>query len=197
MRKIFLSLLFLAQLPTAIFAGSVLDSFTIKPFSANDFYTFIKVFSEMRGPLRTEILKDKKTNFENVDPLKYVEKIKDKKDVKAALKKSNITWDQFAGLFGNVLLAYLSTEPQQTKAAIIRQLADYGLIANVEGIPEEYKEVISSVIKTPEGSNLAATILEQLIEIPEQNIATTNKNRSDLDRMFYTKHWVEDLGRAP
>lgn len=169
------------------------DYFTIKTFSPNDFYTFVKVFSEMRGPLRVEILNDKDTNFENADPLKYVEKVKNKRDVKKALKASDMTWDQFRELMGNVLLAYFSIQPQQTKIGLLRQLAGYGLLMEASQIPLEYRPLINEALKTDEGAALASMALEVVLQVPPENTAIVQKKQRDLDRMFYTKYWKDLL----
>lgn len=169
------------------------EEFSIKQFSPNDFYTFTKVFSEMRGPLRSEILKDKNTNFENADPLKYVEKVKNDKSVRKALKASKISWIQFRELMGNILLAYFSIQPDKTKAALLRQLSEYGLLIDNSQIPEEYRPVVSEVLKTEEGSALAAAVLDVIIQIPPQNISIVRENRKQLDRHFYTKYWADQL----
>lgn len=195
-KRVLLAIIILVFSSTSLlWAGAVpeLGEFSIKPFSANDFYVFVKIFSEMRGPLRSEILKDKKTNFENADPLKYLNKIKDKKDVREMLQKNNMAWGQFVQLFGNILLGYFSLQPNETKAALVRQLADYGLLMSSETIPPEYRETVNEIIKSKSGSELAAMVLDQLIEIPAGNISIVRENKKSLDQMFYTKHWVGDL----
>ena len=58
-----------AQLPS--------PNFSIRKVSANEFDDFNVIFGEMRGPLRSEIMKDRKDDFENADPLKYLQKVKD------------------------------------------------------------------------------------------------------------------------
>jgi hypothetical protein len=182
-----------AAMPVSLPAGMPLEQFSIKPFSANDFYVFVKVFSEMRGPLRAEILKDRKTNFENADPLKYVEKVKDKRDVRNMLKDNDLTWDQFVELWGNVMLGYFSVQPNKTKAALIRQIADYGLVLKADEIPAEYRDLVNEVIKTEAGSTLAAAALEYVVQIPPQNVSIVKENQKQLDRMFYTKYWIDEL----
>ncbi len=169
------------------------DQFSIKPFSANDFYVFVKVFSEMRGPLRAEILKDRKTDFKNADPLKYVQKIKDTRDVRNVLKDNSLTWDQFVELWGNVMMGYFSIQPDKTKAALVRQIADYGLVMNMDEIPEEYRPAVQQVLKSDAGSALAAMALDAVVQIPEQNVSIVRENKKQLDRMFYTKYWINEL----
>lgn len=174
-------------------AHADMEEFSIRQFSPNDFYTFTKVFSEMRGPLRSEILKDRKTDFENADPLKYVEKVKNDKSVRKALKASKISWMQFRELMGNILLAYFSIQPDKTKAALLRQLAEYGLSIENDQIPEEYRPVVKEVLQTEEGSALAAAVLDIIIQIPPQNISIVRENKKQLDRHFYTKYWINEL----
>lgn len=193
MKKAFIASLVFALFVVCPGISNASNDFEIKQFSANEFYVFVKVFSEMRGPLRSEILKDRKTNFENADPLKYVNKVKDKKDVKKVLKDSNLTWDAFSSLMGNVLLGYFSVQSEKTKAAMLRQLASYGLFMEMEQIPQEYRPMVSEVIKTDAGSTLASAALEYVIEIPEENVRIVRDNKKDLDRMFYTKYWVDLL----
>lgn len=168
-------------------------NFSVRKVSPNEFATFTKVFGEMRGSLRSEILKDKKADFENADPLKYVMKVKDEKDVKKALKAAGLAWDQFEELMGNILLAYFGIQPQKTKAALIRQLADYGLFINMEEIPEEYRPLVTDALKTDAGSALAGAALEMVIQIPPENIALARDNEKQLDRFFYTKYWKDKL----
>lgn len=169
------------------------EDFDIEPFTPNDFYVFIKVFSEMRGPLRSEILKDKKTNFENADPLKYVEKVKDTRDVKKALKGSGIKWEDFRELMGNILLGYFSIQPESTKAGILKQLASYGLFLESDQIPPEFRPLVNDIVKTDAGAALASMALDTFIQIPEGNVAIVKENRKDLDRLFYTKYWAKEL----
>ncbi len=169
------------------------ENFDIEPFTPNDFYVFVKVFSEMRGPLRSEILKDRKTDFENADPLKYVEKVRDKRDVKKALKESDIKWEDFRELMGNVLLAYFSIQPDSTKAGIIKQLASYDLFLESDQIPPEYRKLVSDIVKTDAGAALAGMALEAFIQVPEQNVAIVKEKKKDLDRLFYTKYWAAEL----
>ncbi|MFH0799840.1 MAG: hypothetical protein V2A66_06630 [Pseudomonadota bacterium] len=191
------TLSFLAMMAAFLVAATAVaetPNFTIRKFSENEFSTFTKVFGEMRGPLRSEILKDKKTDFENADPLKYVMKVKDAKDVKKALKDAGITWDQFEELMGNVLMAYFSIQPEKTKAALIKQLADYGLFMNVDAIPEEYRSLVTEVLKTDAGAALAGAALEMVIQIPPENVAIAKKEQKQLDRFFYTKYWKDKLG---
>jgi len=190
---IFCALILAVSLLFAQQARADMQEFSIKEFSPNDFYTFTKVFSEMRGPLRSEILKDKNTNFENADPLKYVEKVKNDKSVKKALKASKISWTQFRELMGNILLAYFSIQPDKTKAALLRQLAEYGLSIENDQIPEEYRPVVKEVLQTEEGSALAVAVLDIIIQIPPQNVSIVRENKKQLDRHFYTKHWINEL----
>lgn len=166
------------------------SSFEIRAYTANEFYSFTKIFSEIRGPLRNEILKDRKTDFENADPLKYVIKIKDSRDVKKALASKGITWEKFHDLMGNILLSYFSIQPHKTKSAIIRQMADYGFIP---GVPEEYQPMVSEILKSSAGSDLAGMAMEIAVQIPEENIALARKNESQLNQFFYTKYWKDKL----
>lgn len=174
-----------AQLPS--------PNFSIRKVSANEFDDFNVIFGEMRGPLRSEIMKDRKDDFENADPLKYLQKVKDDKDVKKILKKKGLTWEKFEELTANVMLAYFSIQPGKTKAALIRQLADYGLMMNVEGIPEEARPLVAEVLKTDEGATLAGMALEMFIQIPPENVALARTNEKTLDRAFYTKYWKDKL----
>lgn len=183
------TLAFIVPLSSAI---AEMQSFEVRSYTSDEFYIFTKVFAEMRGPLRKEILKDKKTNFENADPLKYVMKIKEEKDVKRALAASNLTWNQFEGLMGNILLSYLSIQPQSTKSAIIKQIAGYGFIP---GVPQEYQPMVNEILKNDQGAALAAMAMELAIQIPEDNLALARKNERQLDRFFYTKFWKDKIGR--
>jgi hypothetical protein len=186
-------ILIMALLFAAPAVQAASDTFVIQPFSANDFGTFVKVFSELRGPLRKEILKDRKTNFENADPLKYVEKVKDKRDVRDVLAKSDLSWDQFVNLWGNIMLGYFSIQPEKTKAALIRQIADYGLFLQMDELPAEARGFVTDVLKTDAGASLASMALEALIQIPQENVAIVRDNQRDLARMFYTKYWIDEL----
>ncbi len=165
-------------------------SFEVKSYTANEFYSFTKIFGEIRGPLRGQILKDKETDFEKADPFNYIMKLKDSKDVKKALAAEGYTWERFQELMGNILLSYLSIQPQKTKVAIIRQMAGYGFIP---GIPEEYQGAVNELLKSKEGSDLAGMALEMALEIPEENIALARKNEKQIDRFFYTKYWKDKL----
>ncbi len=193
MKKGILSISLLAFCSWAFFPAYGAEDFGIKAFSPNEFYVFVKVFSEMRGPLRSAILKDKKTDFKDADPLKYVEKVRGEKDVKKALSENNLTWEKFRDLMGNVLLGYYSIQQDKTKAAMLKQLASYGLIMEMGEIPEEYRPMINEVLQTDAGATLASAALEAIIEIPSGNIEIVRKNRKDLDRMFYTKYWIDQL----
>ena len=168
-------------------------NFSVRKLTANEFDNFNVIFGEMRGPLRSEMMKDRKTDFENADPLKYLQKIKGEKDVKKILKKKNLSWENFEELAGNVILAYFSIQPGKTKAALIRQLADYGLFMDAEGIPEEARPLIAEVLKTEAGAELAGVALEMFIQIPPENVALARKNERTLDRAFYTKYWKDKL----
>lgn len=168
------------------------EDFGIEAFSPNQFYVFVKVFSEMRGPLRSEIMKDKSTNFENADPLNYVEKVQNSRDVKKSLKENDIKWEDFRGLMGNILLSYFSVQPDKTKAAMLKQLASYGLFLESDQIPPEYRELVTEAVKSDAGAALAGMALETFIQIPEENIAIVKKNKKDLDRVFYTKYWINE-----
>lgn len=166
-----------------------LSSFAITPFDENQFTAFVKVFSDMRGPLRSEILKDHKTDFKAADPLKYVTKVKDDPKVQATLKSNNLTWDQFTGLMGNILLAYLNNQPQNTKSAILQKLSGYGLGLADEQIPEQFRGQIKALIASPEGAALASFVLDQVVQIPEQNTSIVKTKNRTLDQLFYTRLW--------
>ncbi len=189
---------FLTLVPAVALGGSdssmpSLESFRIRPITGNDFRSFVEVFSEMRGPLRSEMMRDRKTDFENADPLKYVMKIKGEKDVQKMLKKHGLDWDQFTELMGNVVLAYFSIQPEKTKAGLVRQLADYGLAMNEEQIPEQFRETVRDFIKTDEGAALAAMALDFFLQVPEQNVALVKENKRTLDAAFYTKFWKDKI----
>ena len=190
-KKISLFVLIIFFLCADLFAGQTF--FSIRKFSPNEFSVFQKVFAEMRGPLRTEIMKDKKTDFENADPLKYIIKIRDTKDVKKVLKKNDLSWEQFNDLMANVLMVYFSVQPNKTKAALVKQLADYGYFMSADQIPEEYRGMVSDALKTNEGSALAGAVFDMVVQIPPENIAIVRKNEKQLDRDFYTKHWRDSL----
>ena len=161
-------------------------SFEVKPYTSNEFYSFTKIFGKIRGPLRNEILKNKATDFETADPFNYIMKLKGSRTVKKALVAQGMTWDAFQELMGNILLSYLSIQPQNTKVAIIRQMAGYGFIP---GIPEEYRPMVNELLKSKEGSDLAGMALEMALEIPEENLSLARKNEKQIDRFFYTKYW--------
>lgn len=166
-----------------------LSSFAITPFDENQFTKFVKVFSDMRGPLRSEILKDHKTDFKDADPLKYVAKVKDDPKVQSTLKDNNLTWDQFTSLMGNILLAYLSNQPQTTKAAILQKMSGYGLGLADDQIPENYRSQIKALIASPEGAALASFVLDQVVQVPAQNLAIVKVKNRTLDQLFYTRLW--------
>ncbi len=166
------------------------QSFQVRVVSWNEFYSFTKIFSEMRGPLRSKILEDKGTNFENADPLKYVEQVKDAKDVKKALSTANLSWSQFEELMGNIVLAYFSIQQQKTKVAIIKQMAGYGFIP---GVPEEYQPLVIELLKTDQVAQLAGMALEVALQIPQQNIDLVTAEKLNLDKFFYTKLWEDKI----
>lgn len=166
-----------------------LSSFSIQPFDENQFATFVHVFSDMRGPLRSEILKDHKDDFKNADPLKYVTKIKDNPKVQQSLKNNNLTWDQFTSLMGNIVLAYLNSQPQATKVVILQRLSEYGLGLADDQIPAEYRTQIRQVVSSPQGAALASMVLEQVMQIPSQNTAIVVAKSRTLDQLFYTRFW--------
>ena len=174
-----------AQAPVAV----PLQPFTIEAFDENQFYQFVKVFSSMRGPLRSQILKDRKDDFKNADPLKYVTKIKDEPKVQAMLKDNNLTWNQFTMLMGNILIAYLNVQPKSTKLATMQRLADYGLGVSGDEIVNTHLEVLKTMPITPEGVALAGLLLDQIVKIPEQNINIVRKKSRTLDQLFYTRFW--------
>lgn len=171
-----------AQLPS-------LSSFSIQPFDENQFYTFVKVFSDMRGPLRSQILKDHKEDFKDADPLKYVTKVKDDPKVQQVLKDNNLTWDQFTNLMGNVVLTYLSSQPQATKVAIIQKMSGYGLGLADDQIPENYRAQVKALLTSPEGASLAGFILDQVVQVPAQNMKIVTAKSRTLDQLFYTRLW--------
>jgi len=183
----------IAHAAGAEIAGMDLESFRIRPITGNEFYSFVEIFGEMRGPLRKEILKDRKKDFEDVDPLKYVMKLKGEKDVKKVLKKYKMDWAGFTELFGNVILAYFSIQPDITKVALIREMAGYGLAMSEDQIPREYREVVDSVLKTDEGAALANVALDYFLQVPEQNVAIVKENKLTLDKMFYTRFWKDKI----
>lgn len=176
-------------IPTLAFA----ESFTIKTLTKNDFSKFVKVFSEMRGPIRTEILKDSKGDFKNVDPLAYLSKVKSDKDVLSALKKNDLNWDSFMDLTGNILLSYFAIQPNETKAALIRRLSGYGMTLSTDQIPAEYRGVVESILKTKEGSELAGMILDTVIQIPKENLKLAKNKKRTLDQLFYTNFWKDKI----
>lgn len=171
-----------AQMPS-------LSSFTIAPFDENQFYTFVKVFSEMRGPLRSQILKDHKEDFKDADPLKYVMKVKDDPTVQQVIKENKLTWDQFTNLMGNIVLAYLNSQPQATKVAIIQRMSGYGLGLADEQIPENYRSQVKALLTSPEGAALASFVLDQVVQVPTQNSKIVTLKSRTLDQLFYTRLW--------
>jgi hypothetical protein len=193
MKKIFLLIFVIIITSSSASALSDLTSFTVRPFTSKEFFTFLKVFGKMRGPLRVQILKDRKTNFEDADPLKYLNQIRNEKKVKKVLKKSDLTWEQFMELTGNVLLAYYSVQPDETKIAIIKRLADYGLTLSDDQIPPEYQPLIHEFVKTDAGAALANMALEMFLQIPPENTAIIERNKLTLDKQFYTKFWKNKL----
>lgn len=170
-----------------------MTSFKVRPITSKEFFDFIEVFGAMRGPLRVQILEDRKTDFEKADPLKYLQKIKGEKKVKNALKKNDLTWDGFMELTGNVLLAYYTVQPDETKIAIIRRLADYGLELDDAQIPPEYREIIREVIKTDAGAMMASVALDLFLQVPQENIDIVKRNKLTLDKQFYTRFWKDKI----
>jgi len=170
-------------------AHGEVPGFTIKPFTGSQFRSFIEVFSEMRAPLRKQMMKDRKTDFENADPLKYIHKVQGNRRVKAVLKKHRMNWDSFMQLTGNVLLAYYTIQPQVTKVAIVRRLADYGLMYADDSIPPEYRPLIENFIKSDAGAVVAGLVLDLVLQVPPENIEKVAENRITLDKLFYTKNW--------
>lgn len=173
---------------TAAHAQSM-SSFTIQPFDENQFTKFVKVFSDMRGPLRSEILKDHKDDFKTADPLKYVAKVRDNPRVQSTLKDNDLSWDQFAALMGNILLAYLNNQPQNTKAAILQKMSGYGLGLADDQIPEQFRDQVKALIASPEGAALAGLVLDQVVQVPAQNTAIVKSKNRTLDQLFYTRLW--------
>ncbi len=169
------------------------EMFKVRTVTKGEFYTFVKVFSEMRGPLRTEILKDKATDFKDADPLKYLMRVKGEKDVQKALKENKLSWDQFNELTGNILLGYFSNQPQNTKAMLLKQLSGYGLAMADDQIPPEYRPAVAELLKSDVGSMLAAMAIETILQIPEQNKELAKKNQRTLDQLFYTRFWKGSL----
>jgi hypothetical protein len=189
MKRLLLLIILSATIVVPSVSHAMLESFAIKPITSSGFRTFVKVFSEMRGPLRVRMLKDRKSNFKDADPLKYVMMVKDEKDVKKMLQKSKINWDQFTELMGNILLGYFSIQPDKTKAGLIKQLSEYGLGVSDSQIPAEYRQAVADILKTDEGASLASMALEFIIKIPPENIALAKKNKRTLDQLFYTRFW--------
>jgi hypothetical protein len=188
-------LLMVSSIGWAQVEGMELESFKIRPITGNEFYSFVEIFGEMRGPLRSQILKDRKKDFEDVDPLKYVMKLKGEKDVVKMLKKYEMDWAGFTDLFGNVMLAYFSIQPDVTKVALIREMADYGLSMSEDQIPREYRDLVKGILKTEEGAALANIALDYFLSIPEQNVAIVKENKLTLDKMFYTRFWKDEIGK--
>lgn len=170
-----------------------LSSFAIQPFDENQFTKFVKIFSDMRGPLRSEILKDHKTDFKDADPLKYVAKVKDEPKVLSALKDNNLTWDQFTSLMGNILLAYLNNQPQKTKVTILQQMSGYGLGLADDQIPEQFRDQFKALMASPSAAALAGIMLDQVVQIPAQNAAIAKTKNRTLDQLFYTRLWRGQL----
>lgn len=186
----FLSVVLMCIVTMAVHAQMPeLSSFGIAPFDENQFTKFVKVFSDMRGPLRSEILKDHKTDFKDADPLKYVAKVKDSPKVQATLKDNSLTWDQFTALMGNILLAYLNNQPQNTKVAILQKLSGYGLGLADDQIPEQFRDQVKTLLTSKEGAALAGFVLDQVVQIPAQNTAIVKAKNRTLDQLFYTRLW--------
>lgn len=196
MKKIFSTvvLMLLVFCATDAFSQS-LQMFKVRTVTKEEFYTFIKVFSEMRGPLRTEILKDKATDFKDADPLKYLMKVKGEKDVQKALKENKLSWDQFNELTGNILLGYFSNQPQNTKAMLLKQLSGYGLAMADDQIPAEYRPMVAELLKSDAGATLAAMAIETILQIPQENKDLAKKNQRTLDQLFYTRFWKDAVGK--
>jgi len=188
-----LSIVLVSQAAYAQVAGMDLQSFKIRPITGNEFYSFVEIFGEMRGPLRSEILKDRKKDFEDVDPLKYVMKLNGDKDVKKMLKKYDMDWAGFTDLFGNVILAYFSIQPEVTKVALVKELADYGLSMSEDQIPSEYRELVRDILKTDQGAALANIALDYFLNVPEQNVKIVKEHKLTLDKMFYTRFWKDKI----
>lgn len=190
LKSILVAILLICTLTAAVQAQlPELSSFAITPFDENQFYTFVKVFSDMRGPLRSEILKDHKTDFKDADPLRYVAKIKGDSKVQTTLKSNNLTWDQFTSLMGNIVLAYLNNQPQNTKVVILQKLSSYGLGLADEQIPEQFRDQVKSLLTSPEGAALASFVLDQVVKVPPQNMAIAKAKNRTLDQLFYTRLW--------
>jgi hypothetical protein len=168
----------------------------VRPITGNEFNSFVEIFGEMRGPLRSQIMKDRKQNFEDADPLKYVMRISDEKDVQKALKKHGMDWSDFTDLFGNVLLAYFSIQSETTKVGLIKELASYGLAMSEEQIPAEYRDLVGAVLKTDEGAVMANMALEYFLHVPEGNVAIMEAHKITLDKMFYTRFWKDEVGKT-
>lgn len=174
-------------------ARGAVEGFAVKPFTGNEFRAFIEIFSEMRGPLRKQMLKDSKTDFADADPLNYIMKVQSDRDVKRMLKKHDMSWDEFTQLTGNILLAYYTIQPQMTKSAIVRRLADYGLMLADDEIPSEYRPLIEDFIRTDTGAAVASIILDMILQVPPQNIEIVRSKKITLDKLFYTKYWRDYL----
>lgn len=188
-RKFSMIVLLLTCTVMASLHAQEMPSFSIQPFDENQFTKFVTVFSDMRGPLRSEILKDHKDDFKTADPLKYVAKVKDNPRVQSTLKDNNLTWDQFAALMGNILLAYLNNQPQNTKAAILQKMSGYGLGLADDQIPEQFRDQVKALVASPEGAALAGLVLDQVVQIPAQNTAIVKSKNRTLDQLFYTRLW--------
>ena len=147
----------------------------------------------MRGPLRKKILKDSMMNFEDADPLEYIMSVKSEKKVQKILRKNDLDWYGFNELLGNILLGYYSIQPDHTKAGLLRQLSQYGLMMSNEQIPSEYRKVIEEALKTKEGAEMAGFIIENILHIPPENIELARKNQKQLNQLFYTRFWKDKL----
>ncbi len=169
-----------------------LASFALRPISENDYALFVKVFGEMRGPLRAQIIKDR-GDLKTADALAYLMRIKNDRGVRTALKESKITWAPFIGLTGNIVIAYMSIQPQATKAEMLRRLSSYGMTLATTSVPPEYQKSIEQALASDQGAAIANMALEFAIQIPPENIALAKRHEKDLDRFFYTKHWRNAL----
>jgi hypothetical protein len=118
-----------------------------------------------------------------------VTKIKDNPKVQQSLKDNGVSWDQFTALLGNIVLAYLTNQPQNTKAAILQRLAGYGLGLSDDQIPAAYRDQVKTLLSSPEGAALASFVLDQVVQVPTQNVAIVKVKNRTLDQLFYTRLW--------
>lgn len=165
----------------------------VRPITEDEYYKFVKIFSEIRGPIRREILKERKDDYKNADPLEYISKVQNDGDVQKVIKANDLNWEQFNELMGNLLLGYFCVQQGQTKAAILRKILNEVMSTPNNNISQKQLDVVKNLLSTDEGAAIATTVLEKFLKVPVENIAIAQKNQRQLDQLFYTNFWEDKL----